>query len=318
MVKIAFKTFGCLTVILFLGGAGALMAMKAVVPAPRISHQVRTVVYPLAVESAKVKFQKTIQSMSAGYPRQTLVFTELEANAFLDRAVNNSRTQKKHKNFPVKNPYIFFLEDAMRVHFDLALLETFWMFSNQFKGMAMNENIEDLARRESGTSRISFTIDFELIWVRDHPQIRVRKAYIGVLPVPLLSLFNHALQPMNNWFANDFGKSSKLDNFAVRGMKFADKEFAVDMETMVTEEYQKEMRRRRVAQAMSAGGGKADPFSNYLGGRGPCNFACTDRERENLVRAIEDLNKQNTMNPEDLRKAQRMREEFKSEPQPRP
>lgn len=307
MVKLSFKMFGCLTVFLFMGGLGVYLAMNATVPAPRISNQVRTVVYPLAVESAKVKFQKTLQNMSAGYPRQTLVFTELEANAFLDRTVQGA-TQDKYKNFPIKNPYIYFFEDTMRVRFDLAMRETFWMFANQFRGMTFENNLKDLSKRESGTSRVSFTIDLQLFWIKDHPQIKVKKAYIGVMPVPFLSLLNGALDPINNWFATDFGHASKLDNFAVRRMKFVDKEFAVDMETMVTPEYQKGLQRRKISQAMSNKG--ADPFSNYLGAGGSCSFACSDKEKDDLVRAVEEFNKQNTLEEKQLRKARRIKEEF--------
>jgi hypothetical protein len=307
MVKLSFKLFGCLTVLLFMCGLGAYLAINAVVPAPRISNQVRTVVYPLAVESAKVKFQTTLQDMSAGYPRQTLVFTELEANAFLDRAVQGA-SKDKFKNFPIKNPYIYFYEDTMRVRFDLALNELFFMFANQFRGMTIDNNLKDLSKRESGTSRVSFTIDMQLIWIKDHPQIKVNKAYIGVLPIPFLSVLNSALDPINKWFAKGFGTSSKLDNFAVRRMKFVDKEFAVDMETMVTPEYQKSLRRRKIAQAMSNKG--ADPFSSYLGTGGSCSFACTDKEREDLVRAVDEFNKQNTLEAKQLHKARRIKEEF--------
>ena len=310
MVKLSFKLFGCLTVFLFLGGVGVYMAMNASVPAPQINQKVIDVVYPLAVESAKAKFQRTINNVNAGYPRQALVFSELEANAFLFQAVKKAETGGKYKNFPIKNPYIYFFKDSMRVRFDLALREVFWMFANQFRGMQFKDNLMDLDRRESGASRITITADFDLFWLKDHPEIRIRKIYVGVLPLPITRFANRAMNPMNNWFRTGFNKSANMDKFAVRRMRFEDKEFVAEAEAMVTPDYMKGLRERRLAQEAARRGG-VQPFSNYLGPSSKCEFACSEQEQEALMRAVDDFNKQNVLDEAELRKARRIREEMK-------
>lgn len=310
MVKLSFKLFGCLTVFLFLSGVGIYLAVNATVPAPRIDQKVIDVVYPLAVESAKAKFQRTVNNVNSGYPRQSLVFGELEANAFLFQAVKKAETGGKYRNFPIKNPYIYFYKDAMRVRFDLALREVFWLVANQFRGMKYKDNLMDLDRRESGSSRITITVDFELFWLKDHPEIRVKRMYVGVLPLPFTGFVNQALDPMNKYFRRDFNKSAKMDKFRVRQMRFEDKEFVADVEAMVTPDYMKDLRQRRLAQEAARRGG-VQPFSNYLGPSSKCTFACSEKEQQDLMNAVNEFNKQNTLDEAELRKARRIREQMK-------
>ena len=305
MVKLAFKAFGCLTILVFFSATAIFMAMISVVEAPHVRPKIKEFVYPLAIENTKVEFQRTMERMQQGHPRQKFFFSELEANALLYQQFG------KRENHPVKEPYITFSDDTMRARFDISTKDAWRMFVNKFKGLSWQEAIKDVASEGVNMRRLSFTVDLYVTWDKDHPVLTLKRAYIGRFPVPLGIMINNMLdQSVNNKLKHTFGKALADVGLVITHIKMQDKYLVCDLETLVTQEYQERV------EHYERTGGKATLSALFKRDPKQCDIACTQEEEAVLNKYIERMAKEDTVTAEDEARAQKMMKDLKKQPEP--
>jgi len=297
MVKIGFKIFALCTVFFFFAGAGIFMAMTAVVPSAHVDPQVTMVVYPMALENTKIRFNELIQNIISGVLRQKLVFSELEANAFIYQVA------QKYKQFPIKEPYIYFLEDTARLRFDISLEDSWRVMVNDLKGKDVDENLRSVLSSNKPTTRISITIDLQILWKFDHPEISVSRVYVGSLPIPFTGFFNQFFGPANKKIADAFARSFTRTQIYIRDVRLENKYLTASIESKATDDF---VRRTETMKMKEDNPGM---FKFMARGKKSCKIACDDERQKRLQRYMSSLSAKEKLSDEDISEARKVMSE---------
>lgn len=297
MIKLGFKIFALLTVIFFVGTASIYMAVTAIVPAAHVQQRVFDTVYPLAMENSKIKFDSLFKNLSNGTLRQQFVFTELEANAFVYNYLG------KRQDYPIKEPYVSFIPDAVRLRFDVAAPDTMKLIANQMNKVPFAQSLKEVSGENNTGRRVSFTIDVGMNWEQDRPVLSVERVYIGVLPLPFKSFFNSFLVNVNDRLAATFSKTIGKSPLYVREFKVADKQFLCTLESKVDDAFVRRAENDRLQK------NNPDIFTAFGRNRNTCRIACTPEEEERLKKLVGALATKNNLSEDDLNAAGKMMSE---------
>lgn len=299
MVKIGFKAFGCLTVAVFFTGTAVLMAVTSVVPAPHVRPGIKQIIYPLAVENAKIQFNKTMSNIVRGQPKQSFIFSELEANAIFYQRTSS------WKNAPIKEPYLTFYEDFIRIRMDISLKDALGLIVNKYQGFTWQKSLKNMTGAGGDASRVSVTIDVYILWNKGAPELRLKKAYVGVFPIPLRGMINSFLdEGFNNALRRDFKRLAQRGELRVREVKVKDKRIVIEFEALVTKQYEER------AQQMEH---TKDPDVFHLFERDGrrCRMACSPEDEAALEEYMKSVNSENTLSEKDESNAREILERVK-------
>lgn len=313
MIKLSFKILALLTVIGFFSTTALYMAITAVVPSAKVPEKIRGSVYPLAMENTKIRFTTLFENMQQGVIRQNIVFSELEANAFLYEYIG------KKSSHAIKEPYISFLDDTLRFRFDVSLADAWKLIFNTLKGMDINNNLKKIAASNKPSTRISFTIDIGVEYKDNHPQFSIRRMYIGALPVPFTNMLSKAFTITNQKSEETFAKLLNTGQFYIREFRMQDKIIVCKFESKVTPEL--------VRKANDARLKKENPGLFIILGRpyDKCKIGCSPEEEEQIKKYFDTIVKKGDLTDKDIETANktlaglsRKPQNQNQPPQPRP
>lgn len=291
MIKLSFKILALLTVLGFFTSTALYMAITAVVPAAKVPEKIRGSVYPLAMENTKIRFTTLFENMQQGVIRQNIVFSELEANAFLYEYVG------KKNSSAIKEPYLSFLDDTLRFRFDISLADAWKLITNKLKGMDINDSVKKIATTNDPSTRISFTIDIGVEYTDNHPQFSIRRMYIGALPVPFTNFLSKAFTVVNQKSEETFAKLLNTGQFYIREFRMQDKLLVCKFESKVTPEL--------VRKANDARLKKENPGMFTILGRtyDKCRIGCSKEEEDKIKKYFDNIVKKGDLTDKDIETA---------------
>jgi len=233
MIKIGFKTFGCLSVLCFSLMIGVYLAAKTMPPVFKVRSEVRDYIYPTAREHLKNKFYYFQDDIQHGKNIRRFDVSELELNAYI-YYLFNERLTIDGEPF-VKNPYLFVDPGRFTLRADVPVENALSLFSNLLAKKTLDENVKTLAKAQHSRFTLALTFVIRFYWVKDHPYFYLERVYAGVMPIPI-SVFLSDYQDQFNTMIWDFYEK----NFAffpayIKKIEVRDKMVRFDVEAKVTE-----------------------------------------------------------------------------------
>ena len=159
---------------------------------------------------------------------------------------------------------------------DISLKDALGLIVNKYHGFTWQKSLKNMTGAGGDASRVSVTIDVYILWNKGAPELRLKKAYVGVFPIPLRGMINSFLDDgFNNALRRDFKRLAQRGEMRVRSVDVRDKMIVTEFEALVTKQYID-----RVEQMEHA----KDPNIFHIFGRDGrrCRLACSPEDEAAL------------------------------------
>ncbi len=270
MIKLSFKMFGCLSVLLFFGFAGIYIAMSTMPPPYIVRAEIREEVYPVAREHLKEKFNRFVEDTRKTVNVGIFSISEIEINAWINKLLVDNLTVGGAPLF--KYPYLFVNKGNLVFRVDVPFATALKMISNKFAGYELKENIDRLTPADKDAGTVSFTFVLNAYWIdkEQRPYLYLDRFYIGVMPVPIPIFMSDYQDQFNRFLEDALYKMVQLSPVLVRKIEVRYKGIDILTELKVTDAVAMETKMTRWK--------KANPEIASAMDKKDCLYGCTEEE----------------------------------------
>lgn len=235
MIKLGFKTFGCLSVLIFFGIAGIYIAMSTTPPPYVVKTEIKQNVYPAARQHLKEKFARFVDDTRDTVDVGVFSVSELEINAWLNKILSERLTFDGVPLF--RYPYMFVKNDAVVFRVDVPFFTALKMITNKLAGYELKENIDRLSPEDDDSGAVSFTFVMKAFWVEKEqkPYLYLDRFYIGVMPVPIPVFMSDYQDQFNRFLEDALFKTVQHSPVLVRRIDVRDKGIDISTELKITD-----------------------------------------------------------------------------------
>jgi len=294
MIKIGFKLFAVLTVFLFFGVGGVILALSTVPPAYEVRDEIVDHVYPPARENVKVKFNNFIQQTSDGIDVGEFVLSEIELNAYLYWWARDHFMPAGEPLF--ENPYLFVEPGRLRLRVDIPVSKFLQLVSNKLAGDDLQQSLEKIKATEKDRGTIALTFILRIFWLEkeEHPYFYLDRVYVGVLPIPIPVMMSDYQDQFNRMCTDFYYNSFQYSPVYIRKIEVRDKLIRLETELKVTERVALQKKMRQFEDSNPT-------LARALNSRN-CLYGCTPKEREALDKWMKTIRNRsaNDVSPEEV------------------